>query len=107
MTRAEARSGNFVRPTKDGLYVRLRVSPGAKTTAIKGMYGESAIKLSVAAPPVEGKANAEIERFLSALLGAPRSDIAVVKGAAGRDKLVRVRGVDLDEIRTRLDITES
>ena len=55
---------DFIRPAEGGAYVQLRVSPGAKSTAIKGLYGEGAIKLSIVAPPVEGKANAEVERYL-------------------------------------------
>ena len=66
-TRIDA--GDFVRPVEGGVYVKLRVSPGAKSTAVKGVYGESAIKLSVAAPPVEGKANAEVERYLARIFG--------------------------------------
>jgi uncharacterized protein (TIGR00251 family) len=93
-------AGDFVRLAEGGVYVKLRVSPGAKSTAIKGLYGESAIKLSVAAPPVEGKANAEIERYLARLFGASSS---VVKGASSRDKLVFVSGSGPDEIRTRLN----
>jgi uncharacterized protein (TIGR00251 family) len=92
-----------VRPAEGGVYIKLRVSPGAKSTAIKGLYGERAIKLSVAAPPVEGKANVEIERYLSRLFGASGSDITVVKGASSRDKLVFVSGSGPDEVRNRLN----
>jgi uncharacterized protein (TIGR00251 family) len=93
---------DFVRPTEGGVYVKLRVSPGAKSTAVKGLYGEGAIKLSVAAPPVEGRANAEVERYLGRLFGLSRSEVNVVKGASSRDKLVFVSGLGPDEIRTRL-----
>jgi uncharacterized protein (TIGR00251 family) len=96
-------TGDFVRPAEDGVYVKLRASPGAKSTAVKGLYEESAIKLSVAAPPVEGKANAEVERYLARIFGAPVSGITVVKGASSRDKLVFVSGCGSDEIRTRLN----
>ena len=93
---------DFIRPTEGGVYVNLRVSPGAKSTAVKGLYGEGAIKLSVAAPPIEGRANVEVERYLARLFGLPRSEVAVVKGASGRAKLVFVSGLGPDEIRTRL-----
>ena len=83
--------------------MRLRVSPGAKGNAVKGLYGERAIRLSVAAPPVDGKANAEVERFLSGLFGVPKGDVSVVAGASGRDKPVRVRGAEPGEVRARLD----
>ena len=95
-------SGDFVRPTKAGVYVKLRVWPGAKRTEVKGLYGEEVLKLSGAAPPTEGKANAEIERYLSSLFGVPRSGIAVVKGASSRDKLVLVRGAEVGAVREGL-----
>lgn len=85
------------------MLVRLRVSPGAKTTALGGPYGEGAVKLSVAAPPVEGRANAEVARFFAGLLGVPRSGVEVVRGARGRDKTVLVRGADEAEVRARLN----
>ncbi len=91
-----------MRGAEDGVYVKLRVSPGAKSTAVKGLYGEGAIRLSIAVPPVEGKANAEAERYLARLFGASRSEVTVVKGASSRDKLVFVNGLGPDEIRTPL-----
>ena len=95
---------DFVRRTNDGALVRLRVSPGAKANALKGLYGESRVpRLSVAAPPVDGKANAEVEKFVSGLFGVPKSDVSVVGGASGRDKTVLVRGAEPDLVRSRLD----
>ena len=81
--------------------MNLRVSPGAKRTSIEGPYG-AALKLKVAAPPVDGKANAEAERFLAKVLGVPRSEVAVVRGASGRDKSVLVRGAAEGELREAL-----
>jgi uncharacterized protein (TIGR00251 family) len=104
VAKAEVKPRDFIRSTKDGVHVQLRVSPGAKSTAIKGLYGECAIKLSVAAPPTEGRANAEAERYLARLLRISRSEVSVVKGASSRDKLVFIRGVEPDEIKTRLNI---
>ena len=80
----------------------LRVSPGAKRTALKGFYGEAAVKLAVSAPPVDGKANAEAERFLAGILGVAPSRVSVVRGASSRDKSVLVRGVGADEVLDRL-----
>jgi uncharacterized protein len=82
---------DFVRCAKDGVYVKLRVSPGAKNTGIKGLYGERALRLSVAAPPAEGRANAEIERYLARLLEVSRSGVVVVKGAEPGQARLRAR----------------
>jgi uncharacterized protein len=98
-----AGSEDFVRHAKEGVYVKLRVSPGARSTRIKGLYGEGAVRLSVSAPPTQGRANGEIERYLARLLELSRSAITVVKGVQKRDKLVFARGSGADELRARLD----
>lgn len=83
-------SNGFVIPKDDGVLVRLRVSPGARTTEPRGAYGDEALKLKVAAPPVGGEANAEVERFLAGLVGAAPSEARVVRGGSSRDKTVFV-----------------
>lgn len=83
-----------LRASGDGVLISLRVSPGAKRTAIEGMYGESSMKMKVAAPPVDGRANKEVESFLAKFLGVRKSDVEVVRGASSRDKAVLVRGVE-------------
>jgi uncharacterized protein (TIGR00251 family) len=97
-------SESFVRPTEGGAYVKLRVSPGAKSTEIKGLYGKEALRLAVAAPPVEGKANAEIERYLATLMGVKRSKVAVTKGRSRRNKLVFVSGVKAETVQEGLGL---
>jgi uncharacterized protein (TIGR00251 family) len=91
-------SKGFITATSDGTLLNLRVSPGARRSSIEGPYGESALKLKVAAPPTGGEANAEAERFLAKLLGMPRSDATIVRGASSRDKVVLLRGVGEDEL---------
>ncbi|MDQ4000628.1 MAG: DUF167 domain-containing protein [Actinomycetota bacterium] len=93
---------DFIGPTAGGVYLKLRVSPGAKGTALKVLYGEGALKISVAAPPTGGKANAEVEHYLAWLLGVSCSEVAVVKGASSRDKQVFVRGADAEAVREGL-----
>jgi uncharacterized protein (TIGR00251 family) len=93
---------DFVGPTAGGVYLKLRVSPGAKSTALKGLYGEGTLKISVAARPTGGKANAEVEHYLARLLGVSRSEVAVVKGDSSRDKRVFVRGADAEAVREGL-----
>ena len=92
-------SKGFVTRTRVGAKIKLRVSPGARSTSIAGAYGEDAIKLRVAAPPVEGRANAETERYVAELLDVPASDVSVVGGASARSKTVLVRGVEPEEVR--------
>lgn len=87
-------SKSYARPAKNGTLLDLRISPGAKRTALEGPYGEHALKLRVAAPPANGRANAEVERFLADLLSMPRSSVTVTQGTASRDKTVLLRDAD-------------
>jgi uncharacterized protein (TIGR00251 family) len=76
----------------DGVRIRIRVQPRAARTEVAGPYGD-AIRIRLAAPPVDGAANEALERFLAACLGVPRAAVALVSGHAGRSKVVEVRGV--------------
>jgi uncharacterized protein len=86
-------------PKGDGALVRLRVSPNAKITGLHGPHGEAAFKLKIAAPPVDGRANAEVERFLAEKTGASPSRVRVVRGLSERNKTVIVDGVGAERVR--------
>ncbi len=71
----------------------LKVTPGARKNEILGWEEDypqvgRVLKLKIAAPPVEGKANKEIERFLAKTLGLPASAVSILHGSTGRIKLV-------------------
>lgn len=99
---AKADFRDFVWFAKGGVYVKIRVSPGAKSTAVKGSYGEGTLKLSVAAPPTHGKANAEVQRYLADLISVERSRVTVAKGKSSRDKLLFVSGAETEVVREGL-----
>src|SRR5438093_1137798 len=63
--------------------------------AVAGRHGD-AIRIRVAAPPVDGAANAELVRFLAERLGVSRSAVAIAAGAAGRRKTVEIAGLATD-----------
>lgn len=73
----------------------VHVVPRAKATEVVGRYGD-AIRVRLAAPPVDGAANAELVRFLAERLDVPRSAVSIVRGAAARRKTVSVVGVTTD-----------
>jgi len=81
--------------------ISLWVQPRASRTEIAGRHGE-AIRLRVAAPPVEGAANDEIIRFLARALGVPRSAVVIRRGTGSRRKDVTVAGLSAREIEERL-----
>lgn len=81
--------------------LRLRIVPNARRDEVAGEYGE-AIKVKVAAPAVDGKANAALLDFLAERLGIPARLLELVSGEKSRDKAVLVEGLDLAEARARL-----
>lgn len=81
--------------------LRLRVSPGARRSAIVGRHGD-AWKVRVAAAPEGGRANDAVVRLLSETLALPRPRIKLVSGLAARDKIVELAGIDPEEIDRRL-----
>ena len=84
--------------------LRIRVSPGSGRNEIVGRYGD-AWKVRVGAPPEKGRANDAVRRLLSERLGVPLSDVGLVAGATGRDKVVELRGLSLEEAVARLEGT--
>src|SRR5439155_15270949 len=65
--------------------ITLRVSPGARSSAIVGRHGE-AWKVRVAAPPVDGRGNSALQALLCQVLDIGRSQLRIVTGAGSRDK---------------------
>jgi hypothetical protein len=75
----------------------VKVHPRARRSALNGRLGE-AWKLDLAAPPVEGKANAECIRYLAELAGVARSCVRIVTGATSRTKVVEIEGIDQESL---------
>ena len=72
--------------------IHLHVVPRARVTEVAGRHGD-AIRVRLAAPPVDGAANVALRRFLAERLGVARGSIAIVRGATGRRKTVTVDGM--------------
>jgi uncharacterized protein (TIGR00251 family) len=69
----------------------LHIQPGAKFTQVVGIHGD-ALKIKVAAPPVEGQANAGLLAFLKKVFDVPSSRISLKQGSSGRRKIVEIQG---------------
>lgn len=86
-------TADWLREGADGSVVlTLHIQPGARQTGFAGRHGE-AMKLRLAAPPVDGKANAALCAFLAGLCGVPRAAVTLVSGETARAKRVRIAGV--------------
>ncbi|KAF0163740.1 MAG: hypothetical protein FD157_2703 [Rhodocyclaceae bacterium] len=84
-----------------GVTLRLHIQPGAKKTEVVGLHGE-ALKIRLAAPPVDGKANAGLLAFLADRLGVAKAAVSLVSGDTSRAKRVRIDGVGPSVVRERL-----
>jgi uncharacterized protein len=75
----------------EGVEMRVHIQPRAGKTEIVGLYGK-ALKVRIAAPPVNGQANAELCRFLARLLGISQQYVQVISGGSSKQKRVFIKG---------------
>ena len=94
---------SYLSTLADGtVLIRLHVQPKASKSRIVGLH-DGCLKLAVAAPPVEGKANKAVVTFLAKIFGVPVRDVTVKTGTQSRKKLVVVKTVDVTKIRTVIE----
>jgi len=89
--------------TDAGVTFAIRVHPRARKAGITGELGD-ALKVSLTAPPVEGRANDACIEFFAKVLKLPRTSITIASGGGGRNKVIRVSGVTAQYVRDRLHV---
>lgn len=97
----------MLRSTPAGVTLAVRAQPGAKKTAITGVYGEEAaaqLKIAVHAPPLEGRANQALIAFLADTFSIPRSAVQLTTGELSRSKVFLLRGVILPQAASKLAV---
>jgi uncharacterized protein (TIGR00251 family) len=90
----------MLRATAAGVTLAVRAQPGAKKTAITGVYGEGAaaqLKVAVHAPPLEGRANQALIAFLAKTFGVPRGAVEILSGGLSRSKVFLLKGVAMEQ----------
>jgi uncharacterized protein (TIGR00251 family) len=95
----------MLREVAGGVTLAVRAQPGAKKTAIAGVYGEgdaAQLKLAVQAPPVEGRANEALVAFLADTFGVPRRSIELLSGGSSRSKVFLLKGVSIETATSKL-----
>ena len=85
-----------------GAALAIRVTPRARRNEVAEVMEDGTIRIRLTAPPVEGKANRELIKFLSKILDVPSSYISIVAGETGRDKLVSVLNIPPAEVQRRI-----
>lgn len=81
--------------------IKFRIIPNARKTELAGEYANS-VKIKLSAPPIEGKANAELIKYLSKSLGVSKSSITFVSGETSKDKLLEIPNFDMKAIIEKL-----
>ena len=75
----------------DAVILTLHVQPGAKRSEISGLHGD-ALKIRLAAPPIDGRANEALLRFIADLFAVPLRNVELLRGAQSRHKMVKITG---------------
>lgn len=86
---------------RDAVVLRVHVQPGAGRSAVVGRHGTS-LKVRVAAPPVDGRANEAAVALIAEVLGVKEGDVKLVSGQRSRLKRFRIRGIDAEDVEFRL-----
>lgn len=90
-----------IKQSASGVTFAVRLRPRARKNEITGQAGD-ALKLSLTAPPLEGRANQACIEFFAMLLKLPRSSITIAAGQGSRNKVIRVTGLSAEEVGRRL-----
>ncbi|MBS1969910.1 MAG: YggU family protein [Bdellovibrionales bacterium] len=91
----------MITKTDRGVKLTLFIQPKASKNEIIGPHN-GALKVKITAPPVDGKANAELVEFLSEILEIPKRQIEILKGETGRNKTVEITGLTAEEVAAKL-----
>ena len=90
-----------IQDTPAGATFSIKIHPRARKNAVTGELGD-ALKLSLTAPPLEGRANDACIEFFANLLNVPRSSVTIASGQKSRMKVIRIAGISADELREKL-----
>jgi uncharacterized protein len=89
---------DWLRPAADGrITLTLHIQPGAKKTEIAGTHGD-ALKIRLAAPPVDGKANAALICFIAETLSLAKSAVQLKSGQTSRRKVIEITGTTVEVV---------
>jgi uncharacterized protein len=87
---------------KKGAALAVRVTPRASRNEIVDILSDGTVKVHLTAPPLEGKANTALLKFLAKVLDVPLRQLEVVAGAGGRDKLISVIDMDANTLHKKI-----
>lgn len=99
----DSQHANPIRRHERGVTITLQVQPRASRTEVAGVSKDT-LRLRVAAPPVDGAANAEVIDWLRKQLRVAKRDVTILSGERGRRKVVLVESVTVDDVKRGLGL---
>jgi uncharacterized protein (TIGR00251 family) len=93
----------WINETAEGVELRIKAVPRASKNEIQGLH-DGALKIRLTTPPVDGKANQALIKFLSKQLAISKSQIELIQGETSRGKTLRISGITKQQILTILDL---
>ena len=94
-----------IKPCKDGVQFSARIQPRSSKNKICGLHGES-LKIRIMSPPVDGEANKMCVKLLAKMLSVNPLQIFIVSGHKGRNKIIRVKGINTTEFLERIPLSD-
>jgi uncharacterized protein len=91
----------WVKVRGENILISVRVQPGTSRDAISGIR-EGSLLIKLCSPPVDGRANDSLLRFVADMLNIPRSSIRIIQGIKNRKKLLEVAGVSIEDAENAL-----
>lgn len=92
---------NWLHPLNDGCVLTVKVTPRANKSEIAGAESDW-LRVRLQAPPVDGKANAELAAFLAKTFGIPKRAVELLAGDTSRLKRVKLHGLTADQVASHL-----
>ena len=83
---------------KAGAAISVRVTTRSPQTELAGIMDDGTIKIKLTSPPIDGKANQELIRFLAAIMEIPKTNIEIISGQSNKNKLIVLFGIDSDRV---------
>jgi uncharacterized protein (TIGR00251 family) len=87
---------------KGGAALTVRVTPRARKAEVVGVRADGTVKVRIPAPPVEGKANEALLKFLASVLGIRKRRIEIIAGHKGLDKIISIMDMTAPEVQKRI-----
>ena len=91
-------SNRVIWENEEGVFLRVLVKPNSKSNDFVAAYSKQEIVLNLSSPARDGKANKELIKQLSKLVGIPSIDVTIVSGHKGREKIIFIPGMAIKDL---------